>query len=63
MYDDVFSPADDLCRAAIFGRDAAREPVAELRSVGEHFLAAVAGIGVPVEAQIPQCRLREEVKE
>ena len=48
---------DDLRVTAGFGRDAAREAIAELRGVGEHFLAAVAGVGFKFEAVVAERRL------
>ena len=54
---------DDLRRTPIFGGDGGREAVAELRSIANHFPAAVAGVGVRREAQVSDRRLREEVKE
>ena len=54
---------DDLRRTPTFGGPRGREPVAQLRRIGDHFPAAVAGVGVWREAQVSNRRLREEVEE
>src|SRR5262249_50284980 len=55
--------ADNLGHAASFAGQTGRPAVAELCRIAKYFLAAVASIGVRLEAQVSDRCLRKEVKE
>src|SRR5262249_7900381 len=60
---NVNALADNLGHAASFAGQRGRPAVAELCRIAKYFLAAVASIGVRLEAQVSDRCLRKEVKE